>query len=65
MPEFRGSKNLHVGFPVWAASEYEHATRDYVITLDAAGAKKFRPLAEDYGFREVKSDTSKADDSEE
>lgn len=62
MPDFRGDKNLHLGDPVWAASTYDHTTRQYVISLDAAGAKKFRPVADEYGFREV---DPKADDSEE
>ena len=27
MPEFRGSKNLHLGFPVWAESKYDAPRR--------------------------------------
>jgi hypothetical protein len=64
MPEFRGPKNLHVGD--WAKSEWDATGREYVITLDAAGAKKFRALPDEhkYGFREIKS-AEKADDSED
>jgi len=61
MPEFRGKTNLHLGYPVWAESKYDHEAREYVISLDAAGAKKFRPIADGYGFTEAK----KADDSKE
>jgi len=62
VPDFRGDKNLHLGDPVWAASTYDPDSHEYVVSLDAAGAKKFRPVADEYGFREVKS---KADDSKE
>lgn len=56
MAKFRGDKNLHLGgVEPWAASTYDHTTRTYVIDLDAAGAKKFRSIAADYGFVEDKS----------
>jgi hypothetical protein len=64
MPEFRGSKNLHIGD--WAKSEWDANAREYVIVLDAAAAKKFRALGKEhtYDFREVES-AKKADDSED
>lgn len=56
--EFRGSKNLHLGeSPTnqWATSVWDHDAREYVIALDEANAKRFRPLAAEYGFHEVTS----------
>jgi hypothetical protein len=55
MPEFRGPKNLHLGFPVWAESKYDADVKEYVIELEEAAAKKFRALedAAKHGFREV------------
>ena len=64
MPEFRGSKNLHIGD--WAKSEWDAHGREYVIALDAAAAKKFRALGKEhtYDFREVEApkDEKKADE---
>lgn len=68
MPEFRGSKNLHIGadtergedghdvhVPAWAASEWDADGREYVIKLSEADAKKFRDLGKEhtFDFREV------------
>lgn len=68
MPEFRGSKNLHIGadtkkdkdgsdvhVPAWAVSEWDADGREYVIKLSEADAKKFRDLGKEhtYDFHEV------------
>lgn len=54
--EFRGSKNLHLGespATQWATSVWDPIAREYVIALDETNAKRFRPLAAEYGFHEV------------
>ena len=74
MPEFHGSKNLHIGadskvdpktekrtdIPAWAMSEYDANGRDYVIRLSDEDAEKFRALSEEhtYDFREVVSSSN-------
>ena len=52
MAKFRGTTNLHLGHPVWAASAYDHETREYVVEVDGDDAKRFRGVAADYGFVE-------------
>lgn len=64
MPQFRGSKNLHIGSPAWASSKYDPETQEYVIDLSASDAKKFRPIAEAYGFAEVGGSSDKKSDED-
>lgn len=53
MPQFRGTKNLHLGSPAWAESKYDPDNRQYVITLDDDKAQDFRKVAAGYGFTEI------------
>jgi hypothetical protein len=55
--EFRGPKNLHLGdsHSPWATAVWDEDAREYVITLEKPHADRFRPLAEEYGYREVQS----------
>jgi hypothetical protein len=54
MATFHGPINLHLGSePVWAASEYDHETHDYVVEVTGADLKKFRAVADGYGFVET------------
>jgi hypothetical protein len=57
MPVFRGVKNVLIQ-PAGAekavvAAVYDHATREYVITLDKNAAKKHRDALLAEGLREI------------
>lgn len=52
MAKFHGKTNLHLGEPVWAGSEYDPDSRDYVIDVSGDALEKFRAVAADYGFTE-------------
>jgi hypothetical protein len=55
MAKFHGKTNLHLGEPAWATSVYDHEAHDYVIDVSDDDLKKFRAVAEGYGFVEDES----------
>lgn len=64
MAEFHGDRGVHIGFPVWAKSVWYPDLKKYVVSVTGADLKKFRALAEQYGFAEVKGSGSSGDSGE-
>lgn len=63
MAKFHGPTNLHLGSePVWAAAEYDPESHDYVVEVTGADLKKFRAVADEYGFVEDGKADAEADD---
>lgn len=58
MTDFRGPQNIQLGFPVWAGAQYDHETRDYVVTLEGDDVERFRAVADLYGFREADAEST-------
>ena len=67
MAKFSGPVNLHLGAgsdkdgqPVeaWAQSSYDPELGAYVVDVTGDDLKKFRAVADEYGFSEVKSSKS-------
>lgn len=65
MAKFHGPKNLHLGVETdektglptegWAHAEYDPESHDYVIDVSGDDLKKFRAVADEYGFVEDKA----------
>lgn len=56
MAKFHGRTNLHLGSdPEWASAEYDPESHDYVIDVSGDDLKKFRAVADEYGFVEDKA----------
>jgi hypothetical protein len=64
MARFHGQKNVHIGFPVWAASEYDPTAKTYVIEVSGKDADRFRQIADQYGFSEVAAAEKPAEEPE-
>lgn len=52
MTDFRGPRNIQIGFPVWAGAQYDPESRDYVVSVEGDDVERFRAIADGYGFRE-------------
>lgn len=64
MAKFHGPVNLHLGasadkdgnpVPAWAQSEWDPESGSYVIDVTGDDLKKFRAVADDYGFSDAKA----------
>ena len=63
MATFRGKTNLILGpndgeEQPWVRAEQDPESRDFIVDVKGEDLKKFRPLAEQYGFVEDKSSSS-------
>ncbi|WP_310962145.1 hypothetical protein [Nocardioides terrisoli] len=63
MAKFHGSTNLNLGGPdPWAVAAWDDESQSYVIDVTGEDLKKFRAVAEDYGFAESGSKKADKDD---